>query len=378
LEDGIRIDKRQLDEARNFSGQVGVLPKPAHGSSLFNAHLHQVMSGVTLGAPGDKKELADNEKRYSNFHRLRHSSLGKAKSLQSPDCREINDGALVRRALLPVIPKADEFPYLIRSVSEVLSSSGSTSMSSVCASSLSFMDAGVPISAHVSGTAVAIIKEGDEVGFLTDPRDVEYSFADMNLMVAGTRKGITAVQMDGKITGLDVKLLEEAFVQAKGARMHILETMQRVINGPREDVSPYAPRVVTFRIEPDMIRSVIGQEVTGAKIDIVDDGTVTIAGKAQAVKQAHDLIIALTTEIIAGDVYLGKVIRVVDFGAFIDVLAGRQGLLHISQVKDRVMPYLGDQVVVKVLDVDDEGRIRLSAKNIEPDRAAAARAKGTY
>ncbi|MDE5076580.1 MAG: polyribonucleotide nucleotidyltransferase, partial [Trichodesmium sp. St5_bin2_1] len=305
IDEGIRVDGRKLDEVRPVSCRVGVLPQRVHGSSLFNRGLTQVMSAVTLGTPGDAQELADDlhpqdEKRYLHHYNFPPFSVGETKPLRSPGRREIGHGALAERALGPVIPKGDIFPYVIRVVSEVLSSNGSTSMGSVCASTLGLMDAGVPISKPVSGAAMGLIKEDEEVRILTDIQGIEDFLGDMDFKVAGTDSGITALQMDMKITGLSIETIADAIYQAKPARIHILEKMLSVIDVPRPDMSPYAPRLLTFRIDPEMIGLVIGPggktikgitEETGVKIDIDDDGTVTIAAAdGEKAKQACNII----------------------------------------------------------------------------------------
>ncbi|MFM7426811.1 MAG: S1 RNA-binding domain-containing protein, partial [Elainella sp.] len=297
---------------------------------------------------------------------------------------------LAERALLPVLPPKVEFPYVIRVVSEVLSSNGSTSMGSVCGSTLGLMDAGVPITSPVSGAAMGLIKESDdEVRILTDIQGIEDFLGDMDFKVAGTDKGITALQMDMKITGLPMQVIADAINQARPARMHILEKMLAAIDQPRSDLSPFAPRLLTIKIDQDLIGMIIGPggktikgitEQTGAKIDIEDDGTVTISavdgGKA---KQARAIIEGMTRKLSAGDVYVGKVTRIIPIGAFVEFLPGKEGMIHISQladyrvgkVEDEVA--LGDEVIVKVREIDSRGRINLTRLGIHPDEAAAAR-----
>jgi len=395
IKENIRVDGRKLDEVRPVSCRVGVLPQRVHGSSLFNRGLTQVMSSVTLGTPGDAQELADDlhpqdEKRYLHHYNFPPFSVGETKPLRSPGRREIGHGALAERALVPVIPKSDVFPYVIRVVSEVLSSNGSTSMGSVCASTLGLMDAGVPITKPVSGAAMGLIKEGDEVRILTDIQGIEDFLGDMDFKVAGTDTGITALQMDMKITGLSIEIIANAIYQAKPARMHILENMLNVINAPRPDMSPYAPRLLTFRIDPDMIGLVIGPggktikgitEETGVKIDIDDDGTVTIAAAdGEKAKQACNIIQGMTKKLNPGDVYIGRVTRIIPIGAFVEVFAGKEGMVHISQIADyRVGKVedelaIGDEVIVKVREIDSKGRVNLTRLNIHPDEAATARA----
>ena len=395
IDEGIRVDGRKLDEVRPVSCRVGVLPQRVHGSSLFNRGLTQVMSAVTLGTPGDAQELADDlhpqdEKRYLHHYNFPPFSVGETKPLRSPGRREIGHGALAERALGPVIPKGDVFPYVIRVVSEVLSSNGSTSMGSVCASTLGLMDAGVPISKPVSGAAMGLIKEDEEVRILTDIQGIEDFLGDMDFKVAGTDSGITALQMDMKITGLSIEIIADAIYQAKPARIHILDKMLSVIDVPRPDMSPYAPRLLTFRIDPEMIGLVIGPggktikgitEETGVKIDIDDDGTVTIAAAdGEKAKQACNIIQGMTKKLNPGDVYVGRVTRIIPIGAFVEVFAGKEGMVHISQIADyRVGKVedelaIGDEVIVKVREIDSKGRVNLTRLNIHPDEAAAARA----
>ena len=395
IDEGIRVDGRKLDEVRPVSCRVGVLPSRVHGSSLFNRGLTQVMSAVTLGTPGDAQELADDlhpqdEKRYLHHYNFPPFSVGETKPLRSPGRREIGHGALAERALGPVIPKGDVFPYVIRVVSEVLSSNGSTSMGSVCASTLGLMDAGVPISKPVSGAAMGLIKEDEEVRILTDIQGIEDFLGDMDFKVAGTDSGITALQMDMKITGLSIEIIADAIYQAKPARIHILDKMLSVIDVPRPDMSPYAPRLLTFRIDPEMIGLVIGPggktikgitEETGVKIDIDDDGTVTIAAAdGEKAKQACNIIQGMTKKLNPGDVYVGRVTRIIPIGAFVEVFAGKEGMVHISQIADyRVGKVedelaIGDEVIVKVREIDSKGRVNLTRLNIHPDEAAAARA----
>lgn len=395
IDEGVRVDGRKLDEVRPVSCRVGVLPQRVHGSSLFNRGLTQVMSAVTLGTPGDAQELADDlhpqdEKRYLHHYNFPPFSVGETKPLRSPGRREIGHGALAERALGPVIPKGDVFPYVIRVVSEVLSSNGSTSMGSVCASTLGLMDAGVPISKPVSGAAMGLIKEDEEVRILTDIQGIEDFLGDMDFKVAGTDSGITALQMDMKITGLSIEIIADAIYQAKPARIHILDKMLSVIDVPRPDMSPYAPRLLTFRIDPEMIGLVIGPggktikgitEETGVKIDIDDDGTVTIAAAdGEKAKQACNIIQGMTKKLNPGDVYVGRVTRIIPIGAFVEVFAGKEGMVHISQIADyRVGKVedelaIGDEVIVKVREIDSKGRVNLTRLNIHPDEAAAARA----
>ncbi len=394
VEDNVRVDGRKLDEVRPVSCRVGILPPRVHGSALFNRGLTQVLSNCTLGTPGDAQNLhddlqADQEKRYLHHYNFPPFSVGETKPLRAPGRREIGHGALAERALLPVLPPQEKFPYVIRVVSEVLSSNGSTSMGSVCGSTLSLMDAGVPIAKPVSGAAMGLIKEGDEVRVLTDIQGIEDFLGDMDFKVAGTDTGITALQMDMKISGLSVDVIAQAINQAKGARLHILEKMLEVIDQPREEMSAYAPRLLTIKIEPEMIGLVIGPggktikgitEETGATIDIEDDGTVTIAAlEEHKARKARSIIQGMTRKLNEGDVYVGRVTRIIPIGAFVEFLPGKEGMIHISQladyrvgkVEDEVA--VGDEVIVKVREIDSKGRINLTRLGIHPDQAAAAR-----
>jgi len=393
IEDGVRVDGRKLDEVRPISCRVGLLPKRVHGSGLFNRGLTQVLSIATLGTPGDAQEMddlhPDEQKRYLHHYNFPPFSVGETRPMRSPGRREIGHGALAERALLPVLPKKEEFPYVIRVVSEVLSSNGSTSMGSVSGSTLALMDAGVPITKPVSGAAMGLIKEGEEVRVLTDIQGIEDFLGDMDFKVAGTDTGITALQMDMKITGLPLEVVAQAINQAKPARLHILSKMLETIAAPRSDLSPYAPRLMTLKIDQDMIGTLIGPggktvkgitEKTGAKIDIADDGTVTIAATdGEAAKRARAMVQGLTRKLNAGDVYAGKVTRIIPIGAFVELLPGMEGMIHISQladyrvgkVEDEVS--IGDEVVVKIREIDNRGRINLTRLGIHPDEAAAAR-----
>ncbi len=393
IEDGVRVDGRKLDEVRPISCKVGLLPKRVHGSGLFNRGLTQVLSIATLGTPGDAQEMddlhPDEQKRYLHHYNFPPFSVGETRPMRSPGRREIGHGALAERALLPVLPKKEEFPYVIRVVSEVLSSNGSTSMGSVSGSTLALMDAGVPITKPVSGAAMGLIKEGEEVRVLTDIQGIEDFLGDMDFKVAGTDTGITALQMDMKITGLPLEVVAQAINQAKPARLHILSKMLETIAAPRSDLSPYAPRLMTLKIDQDMIGTLIGPggktvkgitEKTGAKIDIADDGTVTIAATdGEAAKRARAMVQGLTRKLNAGDVYAGKVTRIIPIGAFVELLPGMEGMIHISQladyrvgkVEDEVS--IGDEVVVKIREIDNRGRINLTRLGIHPDEAAAAR-----
>jgi polyribonucleotide nucleotidyltransferase len=397
IEDGVRVDGRKLDEVRPVSCRVGVLPRRVHGSGLFNRGLTQVLSTATLGTPGDAQTLDDlnpeEEKRYLHHYNFPPFSVGETKPMRSPGRREIGHGALAERAIMPVLPPQEDFPYVLRVVSEVLSSNGSTSMGSVCGSTLALMDAGVPIIKPVSGAAMGLIKEGDEVRILTDIQGIEDFLGDMDFKVAGTDAGITALQMDMKITGLPMEVIAKAIEQARPARLHILERMLSTINQPREELSPFAPRLLTMKIDPELIGLVIGPggktikgitEATGAKVDIEDDGTITVSAlDGEKAKKAINIIQGMTRKLNEGDVYAGRVTRIIPIGAFVELLPGKEGMIHISQladyrvgkVEDEVA--VGDEVVVKVREIDSKGRVNLTRLGIHPDEAAAARAATT-
>ncbi len=394
IETGLRVDGRKLDEVRPISCFVGVLPRRVHGTGLFNRGQTQVMTACTLGTPGDAQDLGDdlnpeNTKRYMHHYNFPPYSVGETRPMRGPGRREIGHGALAERALLPVLPSKDDFPYVLRLVSEVLSSNGSTSMGSVCGSTLALMDAGVPITKPVSGAAMGLIKEGDEVRILTDIQGIEDFLGDMDFKVAGTDTGITALQMDMKISGLAMTTIADAINQARPARLHILGKMLATIDKPREEMSPFAPRLLTFKIEPELIGLVIGPggktikgitEETGAKIDIDDDGTVTVSAvDNDKAKRAIQIVQGLTRRLNEGDVYAGKVTRIIPIGAFVEILPGKEGMIHISQLADyRVGKVedevnVGDEVIIKIREIDNKGRVNLTRLGIHPDEAAAAR-----
>ncbi|MGK7887643.1 MAG: polyribonucleotide nucleotidyltransferase [Crocosphaera sp.] len=394
ISEGIRVDGRKLDEVRPISCRVGLMPPRVHGSALFTRGLTQVFSLATLGTPGDAQDLGDDlhpedEKRYLHHYNFPPFSVGETKPLRSPGRREIGHGALAERAIIPVLPPQDEFPYVVRVVSEVVSSNGSTSMGSVCGSTLALMDAGVPILKPVSGAAMGLIREGKEVRILTDIQGIEDFLGDMDFKVAGTDSGITALQMDMKITGLTMDIVAKAIEQALPARLHILDKMLATIAQPRRELSPFAPRLLTMKIDPEQIGLVIGPggktiksitEQTGSKIDIADDGTVTIAAiQAKKAERARDLIFNMTRKLNEGEVYLGRVTRIIPIGAFVEVLPGKEGMIHISQLAERRVGKVeeevavGDEVVVKVREIDNKGRLNLTRLGIHPDEAAAVR-----
>ena len=394
LEEGVRVDGRKLDEVRKITCRTGVLPNRVHGTGLFRRGLTQVLSIATLGTPGDAQMMDDlhpsDDKKYLHHYNFPPYSVGETRPMRSPGRREIGHGALAERALIPVLPPQEDFPYVIRVVSEVLSSNGSTSMGSVCGSTLSLMDAGVPIAQPVSGAAMGLIREGEEFRILTDIQGLEDFLGDMDFKVAGTDSGITALQMDMKITGLPMEVISEAINKAKPARLHILEKMLETIDKPRTEVSPYAPRLLTMQINPDQIGMVIGPggkqikaitEATTAKVDIQDDGTVTISAvDSDKAKQAMKMIEGITHVPEAGNVYMGKVTRVIPIGAFVEIMPGKEGMIHISQLADyRVNKVedevnVDDEVLVKVREIDNRGRVNLTRLGIHPDEAEKAKA----
>ena len=379
--DKIRPDGRALDEIRPITCEVGVMPR-THGSGLFTRGQTQVLNIATLGAIGDEQILdgidLEESKRYMHHYNFPPYSVGETRPMRGPGRREIGHGALAERALEPMIPSEEEFPYTIRLVSEVLESNGSTSMASVCGSTLSLMDAGVPIKAPVAGVAMGLIKEGEYYSILTDIQGLEDANGDMDFKVAGTAQGITALQMDIKIPGIDRNILRDALEQARKGRLFILGKMLEVISEPRKELSPYAPRIITTTIDPEKIRDVIGPggkmikkiiDLTGAKIDIEDDGRVYIAAVGvEAGQQALQMIETLTKDVEVGGIYLGKVNRLLNFGAFFEILPGQEGLVHISQLAEgraaKVVDAVsvGDEILVKVTEIDRQGRINLSRK----------------
>ena len=384
LEDGKRVDGRNLDEVRTISASAGILPKRVHGSALFQRGLTQVLSTTTLGTPSDAQEMDDlnpsTEKTYIHHYNFPPYSVGETRPMRTPGRREIGHGALAERAIIPVLPGKETFPYVLRVVSEVLSSNGSTSMGSVCGSTLSLLDAGVPLKAPVSGTAMGLIQEGKEVRILTDIQGIEDFLGDMDFKVAGTEKGITALQMDMKITGLPVKIIAEAINKALPARLHILKKMQEAIDKPQETLSPHAPRLLSFRIDPELIGTVIGPggrtikgitERTNTKIDIEDGGIVTIASHdGAAAEEAQKIIEGLTRKVHEGEIFSGVVTRIIPIGAFVEILPGKEGMIHISQLSEarveRVEDVVrqGDDVTVRVREIDSRGRINLTLRGV--------------
>jgi polyribonucleotide nucleotidyltransferase len=391
LFEGIRPDGRKMDEIRPISCEVKLLPR-AHGSALFTRGQTQVMSVCTLGALGDEQILdglgVEESNRYMHHYNFPPFSVGEARPLRAPSRRDIGHGALGERALDPVIPPPEEFPYAIRVVSEVLESNGSTSQASICGSTMALMDAGVPIKAPVAGIAMGLVKEGDRVAILSDIQGLEDHLGDMDFKVAGTAKGVTALQMDIKINGINRDILERALQQAHEGRMFILGKMLEAISEPRAQMSPYAPRVITLRINPDKIRDVIGPggrvinkiiEETGVKIDIEQDGRIFISGTdSDGAAQAREQILNITREVEVGKTYVGKVTRVEKYGAFVEVLPGKEGLVHVSQLdvnrvnKVEDICKVGDLITVKVTEIDAQNRINLSRKEALKDQGTSA------
>ncbi|WP_274651500.1 polyribonucleotide nucleotidyltransferase [Paenibacillus humicola] len=380
--DKVRPDGRGLSEIRPIECDVALLPR-THGSGLFTRGQTQALSICTLGALGDVQildglDLEETTKRFMHHYNFPPFSVGEARPLRAPGRREIGHGALGERALSKVIPPESEFPYTIRLVSEVLESNGSTSQASICASTLAMMDAGVPIKAPVAGVAMGLIKDGDHFSILTDIQGMEDHLGDMDFKVAGTAEGVTAIQMDIKIDGIDRAILTEALEQAREGRMFILGKMLEVMKQPRGSLSPYAPKIFIMHIHPDKIRDVIGSggkvinkiiDETGVKIDIEQDGTVFIASSdAEANERARQIIEGIVREVVVGEVYLGTVKRIEKFGAFVEILPNKDGLVHISQLStERVgkvedVVKIGDQITVKVTEIDQQGRINLSRK----------------
>lgn len=387
LDEGRRIDGRNVDEVRPIWCEVGVLPR-AHGSGIFTRGQTQVMTVATLGAVGDEQRLDGLEvkesKRYMHHYNFPSFSVGETGPIRGPGRREIGHGALGERALRPMIPEHDDFPYTIRLVSEVLESNGSTSQASICGSTLSLMDAGVPIRKPVAGIAMGLMKEDDKVEILSDIQGIEDFNGDMDFKVAGSEDGITALQMDVKIQGISKEILAEALEQARQGRLHILDEMLEVLPESRDELSPHAPSIITMEIDPEKIRDVIGPggktikkiiDETGVKVDIEDDGTVFIAADDQeSGKQAQQMVAKMTEEVEVGEIYLGEVKRITHFGAFVEILPGKEGLVHISELADyhvdKVEDLLtvGDEILVKLTEIDDKDRLNLSRKEALAER----------
>ncbi len=383
LEEGIRADGRKCNEIRPISCEVGIVPR-SHGTGLFTRGTTQVLSSCTLGTSGDAQKLdttdPQTEKRYMHHYNFPGYSVGEVKPSRTPGRREVGHGVLAERALMPVLPNKETFPYTIRVVSEVLESNGSTSMASTCGSTLSLMDAGVPIKAPIAGVAMGLIKEGDKFAILTDIQGLEDFLGDMDFKVTGSRKGISALQMDMKISGITLEIMKIALEQAKIGRLFILEKMLEILPKPRTELSKWAPRIYTVKVDMSDISTIIGPggkmirritEETGAKIDIEDDGTVLIASiDNDSAFKARKWIQGLTEKVQPGAIYSGKVLRTAQIGAFVEILPGKEGMVHISQLQDKrtekvedvVKP--GDIIVVRVREIDEKGRISLTMRGI--------------
>ena len=390
VNEGRRVDGRGLKEIRPISCEIGVLPR-THGSAVFTRGETQALAVVTLGTSSDEQKIdaliGEHYKKFMLHYNFPPYSVGEVKFLRGPGRREIGHGALAERAILAVLPSEEEFPYTVRVVSEILESNGSSSMATVCGGALSLMDAGVPIKAPVAGIAMGLIKEGEHIRILSDILGDEDHLGDMDFKVAGTAEGITALQMDIKIGRVTREIMQQALYQAREGRLHILKAMAATIATPRTEMSAHAPRIVTLKIRPDKIRDVIGPggkvirsiiEETGVKIDVEDDGTVLIASsEGAAMQRAISLIEGITAEPEIGKIYKGIVKKIVDFGAFVEILPNTDGLLHISQIGpgrvNRVTDVLkeGDEVMVKVLEVDKQGKIRLSRKEAMQEEGPA-------
>ncbi|MBR3177160.1 polyribonucleotide nucleotidyltransferase [Candidatus Saccharibacteria bacterium] len=385
IEEGVRPDGRKLDEVRPLSSQVGILPR-THGSSLFTRGVTQAMNIVTLaplsyGQLVDTMEVTDGVRRYMHHYNAPGYTVGEISRLGSPGRREVGHGYLAERALTPVLPSEEEFPYAIRSVTEIMSQNGSTSMAATCSSCLALMDAGVPLKRPVSGVAMGLMMDGDTPYVLTDLMDAEDFASDMDFKVTGTTEGVTALQMDMKVHGLPVEVLRKAIAQAHEGRMFILKHMLSVLEGPRDHLSPYAPQIEKLMIKPEKIGTIIGKggetinkitTETGAEVNIEENGLVTVAASdAEKIKKAMDWIKSLVEEPEPGKIYTGKVVSIKDFGAFVNILPGIDGMLHISQISDKRIEkvtdalQVGDEIKVRLDAIDDKGRLSLSMKNVD-------------
>jgi polyribonucleotide nucleotidyltransferase len=391
VERNLRVDGRKANEIRPISIDVAYLPR-AHGSSVFTRGETQALVSATLGTKSDEQKIESIEGDfYRNFmlhYNFPSFSVGEVRRFGSPSRRDIGHGALAERAVEAVLPPKEEFPYTIRIVSDILESNGSSSMASVCGASLALMDAGVPLKSHVAGVAMGLVKDGDKVGILTDINGAEDHYGDMDFKVAGTEKGVTALQMDIKIAGVSIDIMRAALQQAREARLIVLAKMREAIEKPRAELSPFAPRFVTIKIRPEKIREIIGpggkvirgiQEQTGTKIDVEDDGRVTVFSPDSAsVQKALGIIQDICREVELDRIYLGKVKKIVEFGAFVEVIPNTEGLLHISQIAESriraVQDVLseGDEVLVKVIEIDGNGKMRLSRKMALRDQPALA------
>jgi polyribonucleotide nucleotidyltransferase len=388
LEKNIRADGRKPDQIRTISSAVGILPR-THGSALFTRGETQALVVATLGTSEDEQRIDSLEGEYYKTFMLHYNfppfSVGETKPLRGPGRREVGHGALAERALKAMVPSKQEFPYTIRIVSDILESNGSSSMATVCGGTLALMDAGVPVKAPVAGIAMGLIKEGEKVIVLSDILGLEDHLGDMDFKVTGTSTGITALQMDMKIEGITIDVMRRALQQAKEGRLHILGKMLETLPAPRKNLNPFAPRIITMQINPDKIKDVIGSggkvirsivEQTGAKIDIEDSGVINIASSDEAAaNKAKEIIRGIVQEAEVGKLYMGRVRKIMDFGAFVEIFPGTDGLLHISQISDRRLEKVtdelkeGDEVLVKVLEIDRQGKIRLSRKEAMREKA---------
>ena len=391
VEKGVRVDGRRANEIRPITIETAYLPR-AHGSAVFTRGETQALVSATLGTKSDEQKIEALEGEIWRHFLLHYNfpsfSVGEVRRFGGPSRRDVGHGALAERAVEAVLPSKEEFPYTIRVVSDILESNGSSSMASVCGASLALMDAGVPLKAHVAGIAMGLVKEGDRYGILTDIMGSEDHYGDMDFKVAGTEKGVTALQMDIKIAGVSVEIMREALKQAREARLAVLGKMREAIEKPRAELSPYAPRFVTIKIRTEKIREIIGpggkvirgiQEQTGTKIDVEDDGRVTVfSPDNESVQKALAIIQDICREVELDRIYVGKVKKIVEFGAFVEVLPNTEGLLHISQIAESrirtVQDVLteGDEVVVKVIEIDGSGKMRLSRKMALRDQPALA------
>jgi polyribonucleotide nucleotidyltransferase len=383
VDEKIRPDGRKADEIRAIWSKVGYLPR-VHGTGLFQRGQTQVLTAATLGSISDEQRLdgimAIPNKRYMHYYNFPPYSVGETRPMRAPGRREIGHGALAERALIPILPSEEDFPYTLRLISETLESNGSSSMASVCGSTLALMDAGVPIKKHVAGVAMGLILHGKKHAILSDIQGLEDALGEMDFKVAGTVDGITAIQMDIKVAGITIEIMREALTAAKKSRLFIIDKLKETIAAARPELSPYAPRMIVMQIDPDKIKSVIGPggkvinkiiADTGVKIDIENDGRVFIAGSdGIGAEKAKKMVEALTKDVVVGETYMGTVTRLMNFGAFVAVLPGKEGLVHISQlapgrvekVEDAVK--VGDEIMVKVMEIDSQGRINLSRKAV--------------
>ena len=392
LKDRKRIDGRQFDEIRALSSEVNLLPR-THGSALFTRGETQALAVITLGTSSDEQRIdaleGETRRAFMLHYNFPSFSVGETRPMRGPGRREIGHGALAAKALIPALPHPEDFPYTIRLVSEILESNGSSSMATVCASSLCLMASGVPVKAPVSGIAMGLVKEGDEYAILTDIAGAEDHLGDMDFKVAGTRDGVTAVQMDLKVKGISFDIMKEAFAQARKARMELLDHMEGTIAAPAEDLSPHAPRIVTIMVKPDKIREVIGQggkvirgiiAETGAEINIEDDGTCQVSSpNKESLDRAVSIIEGILEEPEIGKVYDARVVKLMDFGAFVEFLPGQEGLVHVSEVSNEYVKEVGtiltegQEVKVKLIGIDDKNRVKLSIKQAQggetPDKA---------